>query len=296
MRLSTQELYDRIRRIDSIPTIPTIIRPLLEMLAAPPECVTIGRIEKLVAFDASIAAQCLKMANSPLYGARHVENIGTAVSILGLRRVQSILLTCSLNKAVPKDRWGVDPTVFWRHSLGCALVTRKLAEAIGYPDLEQAYLAGLLHDLGIIVSSIICPDGFRHALKLAASREVPLNVCEAEEMGFTHCETGSIIAKQWRLSDDVSEVIESHHLLDPQRSISPLAGMVHISDLLCRLRNLGYGYPEALNIDFVTQPSWSVLVAQYPAMQRMDFARFTLDTDAWMQDIYAIVNTVFSHS
>jgi putative nucleotidyltransferase with HDIG domain len=283
-----------VRWIDSIPTIPTIILPLLEMLAAPIEDVAIHSIEQLVATDPSIAAQCLKMANSPLYGVRRIESIGGALGILGLRRVQSILLTCSLNKVVSRGRWGVDPDAFWRHSLGCALVTRKMAELIAYQDLEQAYLAGLLHDLGMIVSSIVCADEFRGALQQAATRRVALNVTEQEEMGFTHCESGAILARQWRLTHEVTDVIEAHHLLDPQRPLSPLVCIVHVSDLLCRLRDLGYGYDESLNVDFTVEPSWAFLTKNYPTLDAIDLARFTFDTDEWMQEVHHVVNSVFS--
>lgn len=294
MRLRIQEVHDRVRWIDSIPTIPTIIRPLLEMLAAPVEDVTIRSVERLVAADPSIAAQCLKMANSPLYGVRRIESIGSALTILGLRRIQSILLTCSLNKVVAKGRWGVDPDAFWRHSLGCALVTRKMAELIGYQDLEQAYLSGLLHDLDMIVSSIVCADEFCSAVRLATSRRVPLHVTEQEEMGFTHCEGGAILAKQWRLTREVTESIEAHHLLDPQRPLSPLVCMVHVSDLLCRLRDLGYGYAESLSVDFALEPSWIFLTRNYPILDSIDLARFTFDTDEWMHDVHHVVDAVFS--
>lgn len=296
MRLSIQELYNRVLRIDTIPTVPAIVRPLLEMMAAPVEEVPLRKVEQLVACDASIAAQCLKMANSPLYASHNVTSIASAVSILGLRRVQSILLTCSLNKAVPKDRWVVDPTIFWRHSLGCALVARKLAEVIGYHDLEKAYLAGLLHDLGIIVTSIVYPDGFRHCLKLASEERLPLHICETEELGFTHCESGAILAKEWNLSEEVRDVIYGHHLLDSQRRLSPLISLVHVSDLLCRVRDLGYGYPESLTVDLVAEPSWVFLVNHYPKLEAVDLARFTLDTDEWMLDIQNLVNTVFSRA
>src|SRR6266481_410879 len=145
----TMETLDRLRSritsIDSMPTIPVILRPLLHCLDQPVEQIDITRIVELISYDKSIAAQCVRMANSALFGrSEPVESVRTAVMNLGMWRVRDLLFSNSLTQVIPANRWIVEPTVFWRHSLGVALVCRKFAEILGYPDTEKAYLAGLL--------------------------------------------------------------------------------------------------------------------------------------------------------
>src|SRR5258708_30581155 len=155
---SLDHLRSRKTSIDAMPTIPVILRPLRRGRDQRAEQIDEGRIVELVSYDKSIAAQCVRMANSALLGrAQPVESVRTAVMNLGIWRVRDLLFSNSLSQVIPANRWIVDPVVFWRHSLGCALVCRKFAEIIGCTDTEKAYLARLLHDIGNLVNSTLVP-------------------------------------------------------------------------------------------------------------------------------------------
>jgi HD-like signal output (HDOD) protein len=264
------------------------------MLQLPPDQVDVEKVVELVSYDGTIAAHCLRMANSPLFGRRNTETVRSAVLALGLKRVEAILLGCCLNGIVPPDKWAVDAVTFWRHSLGCALVSSKLAKLIGYPDPEKAYLAGLLHDVGILVNTLACTEDFRRCIQAARDGHVALHRSEAEHLGFTHSQSGKILAEHWHFSGDVMEVIEFHHDVVAAPAGGPLVSLVHLSDLLCRLRDLGYGYYEAMGVDFAGDSAWATLVEHYPALANMDLARLTMDIDGAMEEIVAIVDAVFN--
>ena len=289
-----EKLRPHINALDTIPTIPVIIQPLLSMLQLPPEQVDLEKVAELVSYDKTIAVQCLRMANSPLFGRRQVETVRNAVVMLGMKRVQSILLCCSLNQVVPADKWAFDALTFWRHSLGCALVTRKMAQMIGYPDPEKAYLAGLLHDLGILVNSLVCTEEYRKCVEEAAARRISFDRAEQERLGFTHCQSGKILAERWNLPTDLIEVIEFHHEVALADHARPLVAMVHLSDSLCRVRELGYGYYEVMGLDLTGDVAWGSLVQHYPALASMDLARFTLDIEAAIEEVTRLVDSVFS--
>ena len=289
-----ETLHSRIKSLEAIPTVPAIVQPLISMLQLPAEEVKVEKVIELVSYDKTIAAQCMRMANSPLFGRRETETVRTAVMALGMKRIQAILMGCCLNMTVPPDKWAFDALTFWRHSLGCALVSRKMAQLIGYPDPEKAYLAGLLHDLGILVSSLVCTEDFRKCVKVAAEEHLALHQAEERYLGFTHCQSGKILADQWRLPSDVIEVIESHHDAEVSSEAGPLLPLVRLSDLLCRVRDLGYGYYEVLGIDLAGDSAWALLVRHYPALGNIDLARFTMDIDGAMDEIVAVVDTVFS--
>jgi HD-like signal output (HDOD) protein len=287
------QLRARIKNLDSISTAPAILTPLLEMLRSPSDNIRIEKVVELVSYDGSIAAQCLRMANSPLFGCRQIETVRGAVIALGLERVRSLLFGLCLNRVIPKDKWVIDPDAFWRHSLGCALVTQRMAKKIEYPEPEKAYLAGLLHDLGFLVNSVLYTDGFRECLRLAAEQHAPLHVLEEQLLGFTHCETGQMLCEHWGLSKELVDAARCHHDVSLLPEAGPVACMVHLSDLLCRMCDLGYGYEEIMGVELGGDMAWKVLIAAYPALASMDLARFTLDIEGAMEQIVATVQSVF---
>ena len=288
-----EQLRPKIEALDKIPSIPAVIQPLAALLRLPPDQVRLESVLELVSRDSTITAQCLRMANSPLFGRRNTETVRSAVLALGMKRVEAILLGCALSQVVPSGKWALDPLTFWRHSMGCALVSQRMAKLIGYPEPEKAYLCGLLHDLGILVNTLICTEAFRECFQAAGQQRIELQRAEREHLGFTHCQSGKLLAEQWKLPKDVIEVIAFHHDVGAAPDAGPLVSLVHLSDLLCRLRELGYGYYEALGVDLAGDPAWTVLLEHYPLLAKADIARLTMDIDGAMDEIAAVVDAVF---
>jgi putative nucleotidyltransferase with HDIG domain len=291
------ELNKRVDKLRTLPASPAVLKPLLELMRLAPDKIQLGKVVKLVSYEKTIAAQLLRIANSPLYGrVRPAESIQAAVVTLGIQRIEDIVLSNCIGTLIPKEKWIVDPGVFWRHSFGCALVCREFAERIGYDDPEKAYLAGLLHDLGIIVNSLAYTPEFRAVLALAVPNGKPLFEQEQETLGFTHCDSGVILAKNWQLPQAIIEVIEWHHAVDYGSLENSLIAIVHLGDLLCRMRNLGYGYEEWRALDLAADSAWLALAKKFPKLASMDLARFTLDLDAYVVRITTLVDSIFSVS
>ena len=290
----SETIRERVKRIETTPSIPAVFLPLLELLNAPPEGVKLEEVVKLVSYDNTIAAQCLRVASSPLFGlARSPESIKGVVITLGLRRVETILLTCCLGNAFPTKNWALDPSVFWRHSLGCAMVCRKFSERIGAHDHDKAYMAGLLHDIGFLVNCMAFPEEFGTAVKQALQQQVSLDQAERATMGFTHCETGRALAEKWHLAADMVQVIAHHHAPEFSEGAQPLVALVHLSDLLCRVRGMGYGYYERHRVDLVHDPAWAILQEQYRDLEGVDLARFTFELDEAVSEVFELVATIF---
>jgi putative nucleotidyltransferase with HDIG domain len=210
--IAPREMQKKVEALRSLPSSPAVLKPLLDLLHQPPDKVQIDQVVKLVSYEKTITAQLLRIANSPLYGrTKPAESIQAAIFTLGIQRIEDILLSNCFGKMVPHDKWVVDPGVFWRHSFGCALVCREFAERIGYNDPDKAYLAGLLHDLGIIVNSLAFTDQYREVIAKAVEAGRPLDEQEEDTLGFTHCQSGVILAKAWALPQNIRDVIEWHH-------------------------------------------------------------------------------------
>jgi putative nucleotidyltransferase with HDIG domain len=287
-------IRERVQHIETMPAIPAVFLPLLKLLSGSDGEAKVEEVVRLVSYDNTIAAQCLRVAGSPLFGlAQPPKSIKGAVLTLGLRRVETILLTCCLGQAFPAKKWVLDPAVFWRHSLGCAMVCRKFSEKLAAADGEKAYMAGLLHDIGFMVNCLVFPKEFAVAMERACREEIPLHEAEHATMGFTHCETGQALAEKWKLADDVIEVIAHHHVIEESQKAQPLVALVHLSDLLCRMRGLGYGYYERHKVDLVSDPAWTILLQKHHDLEGVDLVRFTFELDEAVEEIHALVSTVF---
>jgi len=288
------KIREHVEQIETTPAIPAVFVPLLRLLNAPPEQVNLEEVVKLVSYDNTIAAQCLRVVSSPLFGlAKTPESIKGAVISLGLRRVQTILLTCCLGQVFPAKVLALDPTVFWRHSLGCAMVCRKFSEKLSGADREKAYMAGLMHDIGFLVNGLAFPNEFASAIKRAVQEQISIEEAERATMGFTHCESGRALAEKWHLGEDIVQVIAYHHAIEQSEKAQPLVALVHLSDLLCRVRGLGYGYYERQRVDLAHDPAWAVLLREHRDLEGVDLARFTFELDEAVDNIYELVSTIF---
>lgn len=284
----------RLKGLDQMPTLPVVLGPLLKYLDQPVEHLDVQQVVHLISRDESLAAQCLRMANSPMFGRwQTVESVGSAVLSLGLQRMRDIAVSCAVLELTPKVKNSMDPVVFWEHSLGCALVCREFARKIGFPDPSKAYLAGLLHDIGIVAHLWIVPLEFGAALRSAQERRIPLHEAEIAILGCSHDETGSRVAENWHLSADLIETVRWHH--DPSGAAShrDLVALVGLSDLLCRMSGLGYGYVEDRQVSFCELPGFALLVDECPDLQTFDWARFTFELEDYLEDVRRLVNMLY---
>ncbi len=286
-------IRERVEQMSSVPTVPAILRPLLFYLERPVDQVEVQRIVDLVSCDEAISAQCLRVANSALYfRSREVRSVHGAIVVLGVRQVREILLSCTLLNLLPKQNWVIDPLVFWEHSLGCALVSRMCARKGRFRDPERAYLAGLLHDLGELVNMMSFQEEFRAAGQLAQSEKIPLHQAERSALGFTHCDTGRILAEHWRLPEDITEVIEHHHDVQQAKLHPALVALVSLSDQLCHVFELGYGINPQPDWKLETDPSWAVLSTEFPSLANAGSTGFSDEMEQFTLEARKLVRSI----
>jgi HD-like signal output (HDOD) protein len=286
-------LLKRLEGLHQIPTLPAVLAPLLRYLQQPMEQLDVQKVTDMIAQDKSLAAQCLQMANSPLFGRwKKVESLRGAVVGLGFQRVTDIAMSCSVLNLMPTGN-GLDPVAFWEHSLGCALVCRHFARKISYPDPGKAYLAGLLHDLGIIVNLWVLPKQFSEAFELGHREGIPLHEAEQQVLGFTHCESGRLLADRWELSPDLIEVVSLHHTPEQAHDHAGLVALVDISDMLCRMSGLNHGYIERREVNLLERPSFGVLARECQQLKDLDWARMTFELDSYMDEVHALVHAIY---
>jgi len=287
------ELEAKIGTLESVSTAPALLAPLLQMLRVPADQIPIEKVVQLISLDTAVAAYCVRLANSPLFARRQIETARAAVMTLGIERIRSLLIALCMNQTIPASQWVLDRSSFWRHSLGCALVTQTMAQVINYPEPEKAYLAGLIHDIGFLANSCLYNSKLRKCLEFAVAHKCAMHVAEESILGFNHQDSGGILCQHWGFSEVLQEVAACHHQIDGIQRPSALVCLVHLSDLLCRVRNLSYGYDEILAVTLAQNSAWNNLRSAYPSLADVDFVRFVLDMDARMPQICDLVDSVF---
>ncbi len=104
---------------------------------------------------------------------------------------------------------------------------------------------------------------------------------------------GHALAEKWHLSEEIAEVIAYHHDVDRSKNARSLVALVHLSDLLCRMRGLGYGYYERQKVDLVDDPAWQILLQEHRDLEGVDLEHFTFELDDAVTGVYEMVTTIF---
>jgi putative nucleotidyltransferase with HDIG domain len=287
-------LNGRDNLLASIPSIPAVLQSLLNELNQPADTVNLLRVAEIIGRDESLAAQCLRMANSALFSrGPSTDSLRGAVRTLGIARTREIAVSCGVMRIIQGVDKTLDPLVFWQHSLACAIVARKLARSVGFGDPEKAYLAGLLHDIGYIVNLVVFPQQTQAAIKKAQSEGLFMGEVEFSEFGFTHCQSGEVLGRRWHLSENLVEVILCHHYAAAAVLNPGLVAIVSLADRLCRSSNLGLGYTEHVDPMDSWSTDWSVLAEHCPLATEMTWSDFVKDSETYVEEIHNLVSAMY---
>ncbi len=236
-------LTQRIKQLGNLPAMPAVLSTLTEALSVPASNIDLEKVVGCISHDKSLAAQCLRLANSALFRQRgDVQSVRDAVLALGFWRIRDLAFSCSMPLLFANAKAAIARDVFWRHALGTAVLSQGLSRDFGTVSQDDAYLCGLLHDIGVLVNSLLFPDDFQDVLEAAMVERLPIEDLEQQILGFTHAESGKVLAEKWRLPLLCTEVIE-HHIGPTSEGVAgEISMIVHTADLFCQQCGLGYGY------------------------------------------------------
>lgn len=229
-------------RIAELPVLPAGVSEVIAACDDPD--ITVGQISQKILQDQQLTASILKLANSAMYGlSRRVATVTEAVVLLGFATIKSLAISSHtyrlLNRSLPG--YGLQRGEIWKHSIAVAMASRRIAVEVHFAPVEEAFIAGLLHDIGKTVLSSYMEDAFDEVSAIVENERIPFSEAELRVLGFDHAELGARIARLWNFPPDLVEAIRFHH--DPSAaSLKPkLNYAVHLADCICMMLGIGIG-------------------------------------------------------
>jgi putative nucleotidyltransferase with HDIG domain len=229
-------------RVSDLPVLPSVAAKVLEISRSPDT--TAEQLAKTISLDGSVSSKVLRLANSAYYGFRsRISTITHAIVILGFNAVSNLTLSSSVIRmfgAGPEgqifSRYGL-----WKHSLASGAAARILAEKQGLlpTTCEQAFVAGLLHDLGKAFLDSYFPREWRVAVSKCAAESLETIEAEADVFGVTHTEVGALLADKWGFPDLIALAIAFHHSPRPEGASPSTTELVHAADYIARTAQIG---------------------------------------------------------
>ncbi|MBF0493309.1 MAG: HDOD domain-containing protein [Deltaproteobacteria bacterium] len=229
--------------ISAVPPLPAAAQKLIQLTSF--QDVDIREVSQVIAMDQAIASKLLQIVNSPFYGLRQkVNTIPQAITLMGLEAIKSLALSVSvIRSSAGKKRSGyLNQEDFWTHSLSTAILCKKIAGLIGNTDPEEAFIAGLMHDIGKLVFFEFTGDSYRLALEQASKAKASLNSFELEIFEINHALLGEELCHHWMIPEKISKAIASHHEAPLEKEDSAeqgLGNIVSVANQLAHILNLG---------------------------------------------------------
>jgi two-component system, cell cycle response regulator len=228
--MTRDELIQRIRQCPSLPTVPAVALQVLELAQKPD--VDIAPIARIISRDPALAGKILRTVNSSFYGrSQHISSISHALVILGLQSVKTLVLGFSLVGNLSKQKGGgFDHMLYWKRCIFSATAARSIAAKVNLVQQEEAFIAALLCDIGVLVLDQVMADTYGQLHARAADHN-GLRELELAELGMDHSEAGRMLVEQWNLPPLLSVPISYHHRPAEvqDESLRPLTELVELS-------------------------------------------------------------------
>ena len=246
--LSDDKLRALVGRLGTLPSFPAVYLELMKLMNT--STTAIDDLARVIMQDPSLTAKVFQVVNSAAMGLpRRVHSAAEAVLQLGMNTVRSLALSAHVFDRFEKQTVrGFSARLLWQHLMATATLARKIMELEGgsETDIEDAYTAGLLHDIGKLMLADNVPKEFQQAMTLAQTQKIPLHAAEQEIFSATHAGIAAYLLGLWGLSAPIVEAVALHHT--PERSEllepSPLTA-VHAANALLS------GGTTPLNVDYL---------------------------------------------
>jgi putative nucleotidyltransferase with HDIG domain len=241
MGKDVQELFNRVEELPPLPAVAARV-----MMLADDDKTSAMELAQVLSTDQALTAKLIRISNSAYYGfARRVSTVREAVLVLGFKQVRQLAVGASIInafKGAPSPHDPFDLDLFWGHSLAVAASAETYAKKTRAARPEDAFTAGVLHDIGRLVLRQALPDQFRMAVNMARNDGWSLHEAELEATGFAHDEVGRAIGERWKFPSHLVDAVACHHDSSLTPQADGLSGVVARCDRYVLHYGLYCGY------------------------------------------------------
>ncbi len=235
-----QSAEQLIKHFQEVSTLPQVVARLTHLINDTHS--TLQDFEQIIRMDPVLVSRLLTLVNSSYYGLVHrVDSISRAIALLGMKNLHNIAVTEAIHGMfhIRGDNHSFSLKRLWKHCAGTAICAKMIAERIFSLNGDDAYLVGILHDIGLIVELQETAEPFLRAFGELSAEKPSITLLEQHYIGTDHCEIGYLLACKWQMAPALAEAIRDHHSdsldLEPQ---SP-CGILQISEYLLSQLDLG---------------------------------------------------------
>jgi putative nucleotidyltransferase with HDIG domain len=236
-----------INQIDELPPLPDVALKLVKLTASLDT--DISEIIRLVEKDQSITAKVLRMCNSSFYGlSQRVFSVQQAVVLLGYNTLYKIVLTVATSNFFKNGAsgYGLTQQELWRHSVATAIASETLAQKFDRQKAQNAYVGGLLHDIGKVLISMYIQEDIQKILDLTEQGKTFIEA-EQEILGMDHAMIAGKLARKWKFPEPLVESVKYHH--EPHLAVSDkdLCAFTHLGNVVTGTIGIGIGVDSFKN-------------------------------------------------
>lgn len=245
---SSRALDKIVSSIGELPATPAIIASLMGLTSD--LNADIDKISQAIMTDQSLTARVLKLSNSSFYGrAKEINSLKEAVILLGFKTLRSLVVAASTH-GLYTSTGGEDHNKLWEHTLAAAIASRVIAKILNHPQIEEAFIAGLLHDIGKLVLLQKKEKDYKEIIRTVEESKGKFIEAEDEKFGFNHTDAGLLVLHKWSFPTDlINAVFEHHDPIDLDQENIRLSYIVNVGNLLAKKIPVGFNdyCPEDLS-------------------------------------------------
>lgn len=235
--VDSQSFLARIQQMSELRPFPASATRLITVSNNPDS--TIGEMTGIIRNDPALSVNLLRVANSSMYGYYgQIRTIDQAVIVLGIRSVRNLAIAMASTAVFAAGTGSKESRQkLWSHSLGCGCVARMIAKRTGVIPPDEAFLAGVVHDVGKLIFFDLVPEQYFRTSHAASSRTILDR--EQDEYGTTHQDVGLRCAEQWGLPDEINQAISFHHHPERAEFATDLVELISLANGLAASWGIG---------------------------------------------------------
>ncbi len=275
-QVKNESLNQFITKTDSLPPLPKLYQEITDIMQS--DNGSLSEVAKIISRDIAMTAKILQLVNSAFFGlTRHVESTQEAVMYLGYDVIRGLVLTIKLfSDLASANQSGIDLDELWTRSFSIANIAKHIATLAGLDkkDQDYAHMAGMLHDVGILVMAMSMPDEYSEVVKIKLEEKHSTCTIEERIFGCTHAEVGGALLGIWGLPDPIVDAVSNHHTPSHSvsKNISPVTA-VHLANIYY-WQNIQEDYPIPIDNAYIDSLN---LKAAYGEWERSVKETFFMD-------------------